>query len=227
MRHRLSLWCIVVTFATCTIFFCAGCASLSPGEIVQGEALTDATRRVEAIIDEQFVDALIPELKGVGVTFQKDVSVPIIGNDVVGYYNPLFDHITVEDNVAGRHCTVTHEFLHRVWFKNFWTWNRWSFWWDLDAVLADPNEKEFGDRVRERLKHRHWLNTLFAETTEIYSDIGEDILNGVPVPERLRRHYQGILRRADPEYASSHKDLEADSEPPENPPADPSPDSSQ
>lgn len=214
----------LVLFAI-AILLSGGCASLSSSEVITEDGLTDLRSSVDEYIDRNFVDEVGPALKAVGVTFQKEISIPIIGDDVVGYYNPVLDHITIKWKAATSDTCLVHEMLHRIWFRNLWASHRWSFWWDLDAVLADPNEKEFGDRVRARLKHRHWLNTLFAETTEIYSDIGEDIVNGVVVPERLRRHYKGILRRADPGYVSSQKDLEAQSKPPANPPADSSPDS--
>lgn len=183
--------------------FGGGCASLSRGLVVNEYASMNLKNTMDDIIEAEFTPAIAPRLKKIGITFQKDVALPIIGDDVAGYYNPLplVDHITIEQEVAKRRDVVVHEMLHHIWFRDLWFWERWAFWFDLNAILADSTHyKEFVDRVHTRIEKRHWLNTLFAETTEAYSEIGEDIVNGVAVPKRLRRHYKGILKTATNQY---------------------------
>lgn len=170
----------------------AGCASV--GETLDPKTAEDAKASVERSLTHHFTAKLRNHLMPVGVTFRKEVRVFIIGQ-VGGYYNPFTRNIVEDSDSVG--CILdVHEHLHDVWFSYLTRGQRNDFRKDFATVLADPNEKVFGDYMRKKIAENHFLNDFFARSTESFSDIGELLLTWTPavqVPEIMRKHYEGIL----------------------------------
>ncbi|MBI4262594.1 hypothetical protein HY624_03660 [Candidatus Uhrbacteria bacterium] len=169
--------------------------------------LTDASvaeldQRMHGVLNKYFDPAIVPSLKQIRVNYIRNLHAPFTGEKVDGYYNPLTNSLTL-DPMIGESSTV-HEFVHVAWFQHLSLWTTLRFRMVMTSVAADPKHKAFTTRVRTGLDRNHWLNNLFARTTETYSDISEIMIKEEApesVPDEVKAFYRGVLKeRPSPDH---------------------------
>ena len=65
---------------------------------------------------------------------------------------------------------------------------------ERDLARARRGSKELDKRIEEDFEERGFLNILFFEGTEAYSELGEEfIFNPTLLPDYIKKHYDPVL----------------------------------
>lgn len=182
------------------IFICLGCANVTN--------ITSSGLSIQEYFD------LIDSVKStVNTYFQPEVAKRCLEADIYlenpahiwfwkvgGYCNPFVEEITFtqsdikQDSFPAR-SLIVHEFIHFVWFHTDLV-NKNAFEKDLEKTF-DENST-ISEIIESYLDSKNFLNIWLFEETESYSRLGEIFLLGsnyIPLPERLKKHYKGILNK--------------------------------